>query len=1015
MPTSKFSELYQKLNPEQKQAVDEIEGPVMVVAGPGTGKTYVLTLRIANILRETDTRPENILVLTFTESAAAAMRRRLVEIIASPAYQVEINTFHGFCNEIIKSYPEEFSEVISRQNITEVDQINIIESIVESQPLRELKPLGDAFYYIKEIKANLDQLKREGIEPERFDQFVQKDLDQFEAIDDLYYGQGRYQGQMKGEYQKVFKQIKRNQELAKVYHQYQSELDQSKFYDYNDMIMTVRRELSANPDLLLILQEQSQYILVDEHQDTNNAQNKILERLAGFHKNPNIFVVGDEKQAIFRFQGASLENFIYFKKIYPKAKLIVLNKNYRSTQTILDSAQSLIASPKKLQSVQNETNLKKRSLIKLYGLSRPELEIYFVARDIKTKIEVGIKPKEIAVLFRDNKDIMPFTPMFEKIGLPFSIESDQDILTDPEIKKFILILKAIDQFNSTEKVVEAMHVDFLNLPILDLYKILTLGLKNKIEIFDLLCSKKLLDQLNLDSSQAFFDFYQKLSTWKSAAKNKSLPEFFEIIVRESGFLTYLLRQPDAIEKMEKLMVLFDQIKELTTKHKDYDLNDFLQYLELIQSQKLLIKKTSNPSLTDKIRLMTAHRAKGQEFEVVYIINAVAGHWGSRRRSRLIQLPSSVFSPFGLSLENISADDDERRLFYVALTRAKKDIIITYSKENIIKQEQLPTQFIQEIKSSLIETMPTTEIEEEFKKNKEVIFAPKLIIVTGLKDKEFIRSLFLERGLSPTGLNNYLKCPWNYFYVNLLRLPKAKTKNQIYGTAIHNALMIFFRQLSKQARTNLIKLNSGQNFSKDKIDKKFLLAKFKDYLKKEPINQSDFERLKEKGEKALSGYFQTYADSWPTDVLTEFKIKDVLVGSEIKLIGQIDKIEFITKNDRTVNVVDYKTSQPKTRAEIEGLTKNSNGEIKRQLIFYNLLLNQYEQGRRFKMASAEIDFIEPNQKGRYRKEKFLIEPVEIKELEELIKKTADGILNFSFFDQSCGDQTCQFCQLREAMA
>ncbi|KKT91356.1 MAG: UvrD/REP helicase [Candidatus Jorgensenbacteria bacterium GW2011_GWA2_45_13] len=246
-----FEAYYKQLNAAQKQAVDAVEGPVMVIAGPGTGKTQILTLRIANILRTTDTEPENILALTFTESGVASMRRRLVEIIGSPAYSVVINTFHGFCNDVIKGYPEEFPHIISAEHITEVDQIKLLEEIILKLPLKELKPFGDTFYYLRAVLSNVNELKREGVDPERFVFLVKEEKKAFLAISDLYHEKGQHVGKMKGEYQKLERRIAKNEELAKVYATYQEELARAKFYDYSDMIMEVLGALSRNKNLLL--------------------------------------------------------------------------------------------------------------------------------------------------------------------------------------------------------------------------------------------------------------------------------------------------------------------------------------------------------------------------------------------------------------------------------------------------------------------------------------------------------------------------------------------------------------------------------------------------------------------------------------------------------------------------------------------------------------------------------------------------------------------------------------------
>ncbi|KKQ34747.1 MAG: UvrD/REP helicase [Candidatus Nomurabacteria bacterium GW2011_GWB1_37_5] len=548
---NKFNELYKVLNKEQKETVDAIEGPVMVVAGPGTGKTQILTLRIANILNKADVRPENILAITFTESGVASMRKRLAEIIGTTAYRVAIKTFHGFCNDIIKNYPEEFPRIIGSKQISEIDQIAVLEELVDKAPagkglsfgassrrvleepgLDLLRPFGDRFLYVKDILSSINELKREGIGPEEFINIVEKEKNNFKQIPDIYHEKGAHKGKMKGEYQKLEKQINKNNELSIIYEAYEKVLTEKKLYDYSDMIMEALKTMRRNENLLLQLQEECQYVLVDEHQDTNNAQNKIIELLMNYHDNPNIFVVGDEKQAIFRFQGASLENFLYFKNLYPKAKLILLVENYRSTQTILDSAHSLLSGGLSLAAQHggtvpashNEDSIKLRSNVNydekpihLAAFSSQDAEHFFLAQDIKIKISgkrsksgktpgVGasltpgveedfdlgelIEPDKIAVLYRDNKDAFPIARMLEKFNIPYTIESDQDLFSDSDVRKIIILLRAINNYGEDEYLAAALHLDFFGLVPLDVYKLIRQSKDEKIPLYDLIASGK---------------------------------------------------------------------------------------------------------------------------------------------------------------------------------------------------------------------------------------------------------------------------------------------------------------------------------------------------------------------------------------------------------------------------------------------------------------------------------------------------------------------------------------------
>jgi len=986
-----FEAYYKQLNAAQKQAVDAVEGPVMVIAGPGTGKTQILTLRIANILRTTDTEPENILALTFTESGVASMRRRLVEIIGSPAYSVVINTFHGFCNDVIKGYPEEFPHIISAEHITEVDQIKLLEEIILKLPLKELKPFGDTFYYLRAVLSNVNELKREGVDPERFVFLVKEEKKAFLAISDLYHEKGQHVGKMKGEYQKLERRIAKNEELAKVYVAYQEELARAKFYDYSDMIMEVLDALSRNKNLLLILQEQHQYVLVDEHQDTNNAQNKILELLSNFYADPNIFVVGDEKQAIFRFQGASLENFLYFKKLYPEAKLIALEENYRSTQVILDSAESLISGEKRLKAnaIYPNTN------IDVYDFSRPEVEIFFLANDIKKKIDAGVSPNEIAVLYRDNRDVFPIARVFEKFAIPFVIESDQDILGDQDIRKLLLILRTVNEYGKDDLAIEAMHIDFLHITPLDVYKIIAYAGEHRARVQDVMRSEESLRALDAENPLAIINFANQLSRWKSVSKNKDVLSFFETVVRESGFLSSILGSSDSVEKMDKLNALFDELKTLLEAHRTATLADLFTYLDTLKEHNILVKKNLARHIVREVRLMTAHRSKGLEFEFVYLVNAHNGHWGNKRHPNALPLSPKVYSLLDREIE-WDEQADERRLFYVALTRAKKEVTITYAKTSASGREQLPSQFVGEIRGDLIEKKDVGSWEDMYVKSGEAHFAPSISRGVDIRNRDFVRELFLKYGFSVTGLNNYLECPWRYFYTNLLRIPKAKTKHQMYGTAVHAALRDLFETAKKRDS-----------------EKEFLLQRFEFHLHREALREHDLEEALEKGRQSLAGYFDAYVGKWNLNTQTEFTVKGVMLSPDVRLTGKIDKMEMMD-GAGNVSVVDYKTGRPKSRGEIEGSTKTSNGNIKRQLVFYRLLLDLFHDGK-YKMTSGEIDFVESDTKGKYRKERFSIEKDEVEELKALTQKTAEEILSLSFWDRTCGDEVCEYCGLRRMMA
>lgn len=1001
MISEEFKKQYGALNSAQKEAVDTIEGPVMVAAGPGTGKTQILALRIANILLKTDTKPENILAITFTESGVFSMRQRLRGVIGNSAYRVAINTFHGFCNDIIRNRPEDFPTIVGSVNITEVDQVRVLEEVFSELKLEKLTTFGDPFYYLKSAKSAIGQLKQEGVVPDKFELAIEQIEKEFWLIPDLYSTKKGYEEKLKVKYADELKRIEKNKELAQVYRAYEQKMREHKYYDFTDMIIQTIEALKRDKDLLLSLQETYQYVLVDEHQDTNNAQNSILELLVSYFDQPNLFVVGDEKQAIFRFQGASLENFLYFKKKYTKAKFIILEENYRSSQTILDSAHSLLAGEKKLQARAGHANEK----IKIFELVKREIEDYFVAKSVSEKIASGVKPEEVAVIYRENRDAVEIASMLDKLGVPFTIESNQDLLEDSEVKKLIKILRAINNFGDNERFIETLHIDFLGIEPLDIFKFIVAVGQKKINAFDLAKHLSLMKEAGIEAPEKINDWYEKLAKFNTLAAGEDAATVFETVVRESGLLAAILNGVNNVEKIGKVNALFDEVQALIEKKRDAKISDFIDYLDMLEKHEIRLKKNTDGARTGRVRLMTAHGAKGLEFDHVYLIYANDKHWGNKNHRELISLPAKIFSLTDESLEETADEADERRLFYVAVTRAKKSVTISYARQNSGLKEMLPCMFLDELDKELWTAGETASYEASFAENVGLRYIPRQNTGASLKDKEFIHDLFISRGLAVTHLNNYLTCPWKYFYMNLLRLPKAPARHLLYGTAIHAALCDFFAQFKENGQPT----------------KEFLLAAFARNLALQPIPEAEYEDYYKRGEKALAGYYDEYRDKWRTNVLTEFDIKGIMLTDNIVLTGKIDKMEFLGDGGE-VNVVDYKTGKPKSRGKIEGggmpstgsandLGGNeSEGAIKRQLAFYKLLLDRYDDGR-YKMVSGDIDFVEPNERGIYKKESFTVTNDDLAELETTIKRVADEIINLKFWDKRCDDKDCEFCALR----
>ncbi len=996
MAKTSFKGMYRKLNPEQKLAVDTIEGPVMVVAGPGTGKTQILTLRISNILEKTDTPPDAILALTFTESAAFAMRKRLVDSIGSPAYRIHIHTFHGFCNNIIERYPESFPRIIGAKSLTDVDHILLLEDIIKSEPLELLRPFGDTFYYLRSILSTISTLKRENISPDEYAKSIAERRAYILHLPDITHVKGAHAGKIKGAYQTELDKLTKSEELLQVYRRYEEELAIKHFYDFEDMILEVVRAMQKNSDFLLRIQEEFLYVLADEHQDANNAQNTLLELLTSYHEEPNLFIVGDEKQAIYRFQGASLENFLYFKKRYPTALLVSLKTNYRSGQAILDAAYSLIEKTASPEIPNQELTAARGGVgqpdVRLLTFSTLAMEQQFVAEEIRQKIDEGVIPHNIAVLYRKNSDAKIIATALERLGVPFVIESAENVLEDAEIRKVTIFMRAVTRFGEEPLLFQLLHCDFLNIAPLDIYKLAKYRLRAGVSLSDTLSSLTHLKKAGVSRPPQLRRLYSLLSSFATLARNKPALEALEHMLDESGYISHVLSLPAAIEKLAKLNGLIDSFKEAIAGHHAYTLSDLVEYISLLERHNISVRKDTEVLSPERVRLMTAHRSKGLEFDLVYVVGLQDGHWSTRGNK------SYFYVPFGSKDDSAQGEADDRRLFYVSLTRARSVATLTFSKTKEDGSPALPSQYVEEIHPSLLTVEDTSVFEKSLSPVAHLV--PRHPSQHSAKDKLFLNEVFVDQGLSVTALNNYLDCPWKYFYGNLLRIPKAPDKFALFGNAIHRALRELYESIER-----------GATLSCEECIERFVQA-----TEREPFSEQDLVEARKKGTVVLRGYYTQYHQTWGAPSLCEFKINaqyttGIFKVPVIPLRGILDRVEFGLGSE--VVVYDYKTGKPKTRGEIEGTTKTSNGDYKRQLVFYKLLLTLYERGK-WVMHEGVLDFVEPDAKNRFHQERFVIGEEDVSELKKIIEHTTNEIFNLDFWDRRCDNKKCDFCALRDMM-
>ncbi len=1059
--TNVFDNLYSKLNSLQKQAVEAIEGAVMIIAGPGTGKTTILALRIANILLKTDTKPENILALTFTDAGVVSMKRKLQEIIGASSARIPVHTFHSFAVHIIQNHEDDFGHIAGFSPAIDEDQIKIIEEILTQSEKENnngnkkfaiLTPFGDPLKNVHSIKSAISELKKEKISIEDFSKIIVQDEKNFWDIEDLYgtSKQNLKKGEkrLKEKYSKILKKIEKNKELLVVYERYQKKLNDKKLYDFDDMLLflieAIEKSKKEDGTLLYDLQETYQYVLADEHQDANGAQNTILELLTSFHENPNLFIVGDEKQAIYRFQGASLENFLYFSKKYSDAKVITLDENYRSTQDILDAAHSLVPTGhlKAKNSFENSSKNKKSNLsVFSVELSNQAYELEYVANKINELISNGVLAHEIAIIYRNNKHAEPITRVLSTHDIPFTITSRSNLLDDILIGRLLSVMNLIAEPNDERILIEGLLSGFFvsdDVSIMDIMLTIRKSYERRksltVEVYEKWPSLKILIEELVQSSIEL-----PAHAWFAHLTTKlSIPQ-------------KVMKSYGGIQEIEKITSFNDYLNTFQSKNPKARLREFLEHISFMKRHELSIKKVSNVG-KHKVQLMTAHGSKGLEFEYVFVVGIQEGVWSNIRERNAFMLPkpqavikNSKSNLKSKSKSEVNKDededddqsseknDDEKRLLYVAMTRAKKELWLLSSQRSHEGKGIIKSQFLNDLNSDSIHTVDTSDFEKELAEK------PQLLLIkseskANIVDLEFIQEIFLSQPLSVTALNNYIKCPSEYFWNNLIRIPIEPNKHMRYGTAAHEALERLLIDIQKKDVSNL--LNKKGNIERDEVIKLVSLY-FVEALNTLPLTKKDFEEVKEKGLATLPGFGlhlleflqsksgaelnqinEIYKSNEQKTIQTEYPIGNINFGFtfdekqlNINLSGKLDAVIHHIKNTDSVSVIDYKTRGGMSRNEIEGKTQSSEGKYKRQLVFYRYLLDKQSK---YKMTDASLLFTEPNEKGIYRGESFEISNDEINLLEEEIQNFAIDIMSGKFLERDCDDKDCIHCRRKNIL-
>ena len=1014
-----FKEEYEKLNPEQRKAVDSIEGPVMVIAGPGTGKTQILAARIGKILLETDVLPHNILCLTYTDAGVVAMRRRLVQFIGADAYRVNIFTFHAFCNDVIQDNLSLFDKN-SLNPVSDLQRIQLMKELIDAFPKNHLlkKYRGDVYCEIYSLTKLFSAMKNEGWTPLFINQKIDEYVKDLPTRDEYFYkrASGPYKkGDLKVaalENEKL--KMERLRCAINEFENFQKLMNKHNLYDFDDMINWVIKVFEENKNVLANYQEKFQYILVDEFQDTSGTQNKIIELLISYWESPNIFVVGDDDQSIFRFQGANVENMETFAGGYTDLLKVVLTNNYRSTQAILNISKTLIDNNeerliKKFEGLSKElvsSNIKIKDLhhdpvVREYQTIKDEM--VHVTTQVETLIDKGTDPNRIAVIYKENKYGEELIKYFRLKNIPVFSKRSINILENAFAKKLIQLLRYVATehdipYAGDELLFEILHFDFYKIPPIEVAKLtVEVNQKKYNELFSL--RRMLVEKAN-QAPASLFDKGLNETLKKVSAilekliadvSNLTLQGLFENIINEAGVLQYIMQSTEKITLMQVLTALFDFIKEETARNPLLSVRGLMEILDLMENESIALPLVQISGSDNGVNLLTAHGAKGLEFEHVFFAGANAHFWEKKKvQNKGFLFPDTMFS----SLPACSPEEELRRLFYVALTRAEQHLYISYFNYKTDGKEAEPSMFIHEILQS--HPLPVEKIVIpqaqvfEFEILHFITQKPEIE-----KAEEDFISMLLERFvMNVSALNNYLHCPLEFYFKTLIRIPSGKSENLEFGSAMHFAVQRLFEKMQKHEQ---------QLFHKED-----LVADFKWYMvrHRENFTKEAFDRRLEYGEEILNNYFNNYASTWNKIVAVERNIQVVYKGIPIK--GKIDKLEF---NGKDVNVVDYKTGDATGKWTKEKLWRPNEkqpdgGDYWRQAVFYKILVDNYEN-KQWKVVSTTFDFVEPDKNKQYFNEKIIIEPEDIETVTQQMTDVWNKIQIRDFYT-GCGKEDCRWC-------
>lgn len=913
-----------KLNKEQKKAVEHKGGPLLVIAGAGTGKTTVVTERVKHLISEGLAKPSEILALTFTDKAAREMEERVDVAMPYGYTQMWISTFHSFCDRVLRAEALHIGLDPKFKLMTQAGTIQFIRNNLFEFDLDYFRPRGNPTKFVGGMLQHFSRLQDENISPKEYHDWVEEQRTK----------NSKQQAKSKKEAKSRKKvrapqgakssrddsadltslsaesklELQKWEEMAHAYKKYEELKVKDGMFDFGDLITKTITLFKDRPNILKDYQEKFKYILVDEFQDTNYAQNELAIMLAGKGKEAsgpggpqarraNITVTGDDDQSIYRFRGAAVSNILQFRDTYPKAKIVVLTKNYRSTQEILDKAYNLIKhnNPDRLESKEDidkelvSQRKEAESEILFYHKDRVENEAEAAARKIVQLVEDDkYEYGDVAILVRANNHAETFIRAFQRNGVPYQFLGPGRLFRQPEVVDLVSYLKVLYDFEDSVALYRVLSIDYFDISSKDLIKISNYARRLNLSLFEAL--EKIDDIFVSDKTkEKITKILKVIKRHFNLVKKETAGQILYYFLEDTGLLQKLLNPDtaDAEKKAANISKFFDKLKTYEVDHEDATVTAVVDWIDLsAELGESPLAADIDWTKLNAVNILTVHSAKGLEFPVVFLVNLVSRRFPTIERREQIPIPEEIIK------EELPEGDyheqEERRLFYVGMTRAKDRLYFTganYYGEG--KREKKLSPFIFEALGN--DVVAAEEKEEGKQLSFQDYSAPQA------EPKVQKPQLHVDY-LSYSQIETFKTCPLHYKLKYILRIPTPPSPAQSFGISMHRALKEFYESVVVS----------------EKPTEKLLLQKLDEEWIKEGYKSKSHEK---KSIKSAKGYLKDYYEK-------EFDKKNLPVGLEksfvvplgsiggkkkrehLKIGGKIDRVDKV--DDGKLEIIDYKT-------------------------------------------------------------------------------------------------------------